>query len=127
MKSSGSGSIPSALKNVKDHRQSPVNSNLDIFTYEEMRSATKNFRPDLIIGEGGFGIVYRGVIDDRVRRGYKTTEVAIKELNPEGFQGDREWLVQTLTPVFSKPLLYYLALKSENIWWRFGHGEEISG
>ncbi|XP_031382563.1 probable serine/threonine-protein kinase PBL17 isoform X2 [Punica granatum] len=96
MKSSGSGSIPSAPKNVKDLQESPVNNNVDIFTYEEMRLATKHFRPDLIIGEGGFGIVYKGVIDDRVRQGYKTTQVAIKELNPEGFQGDREWLAEII-------------------------------
>lgn len=58
-----------------------------------MRMATKLFRPDQILGEGGFGIVYKGVIDESVKPGYKTTHVAIKELNPEGFQGDREWLV----------------------------------
>lgn len=120
MKSSSSGSIPPALKNVKDLQQSPVNSNVDIFTYEEMRLATKHFQPDLIIGEGGFGIVYKGVIDDSVRQGYKTTKVAIKELNPEGFQGDREWLVQTLTPVFSTSPLSHQAVKSK---WRLGQRE----
>ncbi|KAK4754893.1 hypothetical protein SAY87_008650 [Trapa incisa] len=92
MKSSISGSIPPGLTNVKDLQLSPINNNVDIFTYQEMWLATKHFRPDLIIGEGGFGIVYKGVIDDSVRQGYKTIEVAIKELNPEGFQGDREWL-----------------------------------
>ncbi|KAL0344957.1 UNVERIFIED_CONTAM: putative serine/threonine-protein kinase PBL17 [Sesamum radiatum] len=79
-------------KNVKDLRQSPGNGDLDIFTYEEMKLATKHFRPDQVLGEGGFGIVYKGVIDDNVRSGYKTTQVAIKELDPEGLQGDREWL-----------------------------------
>lgn len=58
-----------------------------------MRLATKRFRPDLILGEGGFGVVYKGVLDENVRPDYKTTQVAIKELNREGFQGDREWLV----------------------------------
>ncbi|KAK4798084.1 hypothetical protein SAY86_030410 [Trapa natans] len=96
MKSSISGSIPPGLTNVKDLQLSPVNNNVDIFTYQEMRLATKHFRPDLIIGEGGFGIVYKGVIDDSVRQGYKTIEVAIKELNPEGFQGDREWLTEVI-------------------------------
>lgn len=86
-----------------DLRQNPGNSNLDIFTYEEMRLATKRFRPDLVLGEGGFGVVYKGVIDDNVRPGYKTTQVAIKELNPEGYQGDREWLVSIyLTYLLSK-------------------------
>lgn len=80
-------------KDVKELRQHPEYSNVDIFTFEEMKLATKHFRPDLILGEGGFGVVYRGVIDESVRPGYKTTEVAIKQLNPNGFQGDREWLV----------------------------------
>ncbi|KAK6126660.1 hypothetical protein DH2020_039607 [Rehmannia glutinosa] len=93
----GSGSSNTIViipKNVKDLRQSPGNGDLDIFTYEEMRLATKHFRPDQVLGEGGFGIVYKGVIDDNVRPGYKTTKVAIKELDPEGLQGDREWLAE---------------------------------
>lgn len=92
--SKSANSIPVTPKNVKDLRQNPGYSNVDIFTYEEMRLATKHFRPDLILGEGGFGIVYKGVLDENVRPGYKTTLVAIKELNPEGFQGDREWLAE---------------------------------
>lgn len=87
------GCTPLAPKNVKDLLENPGYTNVDIFTYEEMRLATKQFRPDYILGEGGFGVVYKGVIDENVRPGYKTTQVAIKELNREGFQGDREWLV----------------------------------
>ncbi|XP_059636767.1 probable serine/threonine-protein kinase PBL17 [Cornus florida] len=81
-------------KNVRDLRQKSGYSNVDIFTYEEMTLATKHFRPDQVLGDGGFGMVYKGVIDESVRPGYKTTRVAIKELNPEGFQGDREWLAE---------------------------------
>lgn len=81
-------------KNVKDLRQNPGYRNVYIFSYLEMKIATKNFRPDQILGEGGFGIVYRGVIDETVRQGIKSTQVAIKQLNPEGFQGDREWLAE---------------------------------
>lgn len=90
----GRSNIVIIPKNVKDLRQNPGNSNLDIFTYEEMKLATKHFRPDQVLGEGGFGIVYKGVIDENVRPGYKTTRVAIKELDPEGLQGDREWLAE---------------------------------
>lgn len=86
-------------KDVGELRQNPGYSDVDIFTYEEMGLATKNFRPSHILGEGGFGIVYRGVIDGSVRPGYETVSVAIKELNPEGFQGDREWLVTTCSIV----------------------------
>ncbi|XP_004503561.1 probable serine/threonine-protein kinase PBL17 isoform X2 [Cicer arietinum] len=85
----GSGSM-----NIKELREGAGYSNVDIFTYQELRLATKHFRPDFILGEGGFGVVYKGVIDDSVRTGYKSTEVAIKELNREGFQGDREWLTE---------------------------------
>ncbi|VVA27918.1 PREDICTED: serine/threonine-kinase [Prunus dulcis] len=85
---------PLASKNVKDLRQSPGYINVSIFTYDEMSLATKRFRPELILGEGGFGVVYKGVVDDTVRTGYKTTQVAIKELNREGYQGDREWLAE---------------------------------
>ncbi|PRQ36949.1 putative protein kinase RLK-Pelle-RLCK-VIIa-2 family [Rosa chinensis] len=85
---------PLVTKNIKDLRQSPGYINVNIFTHDEMRLATKNFRSDLILGEGGFGIVYKGVIDDTVRPGYTSTQVAIKELNPEGYQGDREWLAE---------------------------------
>lgn len=88
------GSVLVAPRNLKDLRQNPGYSNLDIFTHEEMILATKNFRRDLILGEGGFGVVYKGVIDNHVRQDYKSTEVAIKVLNPEGFQGDREWLTE---------------------------------
>lgn len=88
-------------RNVTDLRQNPGYSNVDIFTYEEMRLATKQFRPDKVLGEGGFGVVYKGVIDETVRPGYKTTNVAIKELDPEGFQGDKEWLVFLLLAFFA--------------------------
>ncbi|EOA12307.1 hypothetical protein CARUB_v10007944mg [Capsella rubella] len=89
-----SGGLSLAPKNIKDLQSNPGYENVDIFTYEEMKVATKQFRPDYILGEGGFGVVYKGVIDESVRSGYKSTKVAIKELNPEGFQGDREWLAE---------------------------------
>ncbi|KAK5773327.1 hypothetical protein F383_01154 [Gossypium arboreum] len=86
--------IALTAKDVKDLRQNPGYSNVDIFSYQEMRLATKQFRPDYILGDGGFGVVYKGVIDGNVRPAYKSTAVAVKELNPDGFQGDREWLAE---------------------------------
>ncbi|KAJ7940926.1 Wall-associated receptor kinase [Quillaja saponaria] len=35
-----------------------------IFTAEELKNATKNYDEDLIIGRGGFGIVYKGLLAD---------------------------------------------------------------
>lgn len=91
---SSKGSMSMIPKDVKELRQGSSYVNVDSFSYEEMRMATKQFSPGLIVGEGGFGIVYRGVLDETVREGTESVvKVAIKELNPEGFQGDREWLV----------------------------------
>ncbi|KAI8571246.1 hypothetical protein RHMOL_Rhmol01G0104500 [Rhododendron molle] len=70
-------------------------SNVDVFTYKEMRLAIKPFRPE-DVREGGFRVLYEGVIDASVRPGYKTTSFTIKDLNDEGFQGEKELLVDEL-------------------------------
>ncbi|KAJ6913079.1 hypothetical protein NC651_015542 [Populus alba x Populus x berolinensis] len=82
-----------------DYDHSPTISNgpevVEIKRTSSIPSIHKNVT-DLyyILGEGGFGAVYKGVLDKSVRPGYKTIYVAIKELNPDGLQGDREWLVE---------------------------------
>jgi serine/threonine protein kinase len=58
------------------------------FTLEEIKTATNNFHEELIIGVGGFGNVYKGIIDEG------TMTVAIKRLNPESKQGLREFLTE---------------------------------
>lgn len=63
------------------------------FTLFELETITKSFRSDYILGEGGFGTVYKGYIDENVRVGLKSLPVAVKVLNKEGLQGHREWLV----------------------------------
>ncbi|KAF7151578.1 hypothetical protein RHSIM_Rhsim02G0062900 [Rhododendron simsii] len=49
--------------------------------------ATKDFDDALVVGTGGFGKVYKGIIDD----GATTTVVAIKRLNAESTQGAEEF------------------------------------
>ncbi|OIW16339.1 hypothetical protein TanjilG_19055 [Lupinus angustifolius] len=61
-----------------------------IFSYRELSFATKNFHPDKMIGEGGFGRVYKG------RMKNTNQVVAVKQLNRNGFQGNREFLVEVL-------------------------------
>ncbi|KAL6641192.1 hypothetical protein ACP70R_019373 [Stipagrostis hirtigluma subsp. patula] len=71
--------------------------NLKAFSFGDLKSATKNFRPDSLLGEGGFGYVYKGWIDEQTLAPSKPGSgmvVAIKKLKPEGFQGHKEWLTE---------------------------------
>ncbi|XP_015962894.1 serine/threonine-protein kinase PBS1 [Arachis duranensis] len=60
------------------------------FTFRELAAATKNFRPESFIGEGGFGRVYKGKLESTGQ------VVAVKQLDRNGLQGNREFLVEVL-------------------------------
>ncbi|KAG5235683.1 serine/threonine-protein kinase [Salix suchowensis] len=66
------------------------NISADIFTFRELATATKNFSNKNLIGEGGFGRVYKGLIAET------NQVVAVKQLDRNGFQGNREFLVEVL-------------------------------
>ncbi|KAJ6382062.1 hypothetical protein OIU77_030671 [Salix suchowensis] len=60
------------------------------FTFRELATATKHFRSECLLGEGGFGRVYKGYMEST------NQVVAIKQLNRNGLQGNREFLVEVL-------------------------------
>ncbi|PKA52603.1 Serine/threonine-protein kinase PBS1 [Apostasia shenzhenica] len=61
-----------------------------VFKYREIAAATDNFNPDNLLGCGGFGRVYKGKL-------VRTNEVvAVKQLDRNGYQGSREFLVEVL-------------------------------
>ncbi|CAK8574458.1 unnamed protein product [Lathyrus sativus] len=60
------------------------------FTFRELALATKNFRPQSFLGEGGFGRVYKGRLEST------SQAVAVKQLDKDGLQGNREFLVEVL-------------------------------
>ncbi|KAL5710803.1 hypothetical protein ACHQM5_021320 [Ranunculus cassubicifolius] len=67
------------------------------FSFKELKKATRNFCPDTSLGFGGFGEVFKGWIDDKKLTATKPgrgTSVAIKILNVNGFQGQKEWLTE---------------------------------
>ncbi|KAK8977878.1 hypothetical protein V6N11_000205 [Hibiscus sabdariffa] len=69
------------------------NATAKVFKYDELCDATNNFNPRNQIGEGGFGRVYRGLIENPNR------VVAVKQLDRHGYQGNKEFLVE------AKPLM----------------------
>ncbi|GAA0161836.1 hypothetical protein LIER_18063 [Lithospermum erythrorhizon] len=77
---------------------SPVNGhilphpNLRIFSFLELKASTKNFRSDNLLGEGGFGKVFKGWIEEKGNsKNANVTVVAVKKLNTESLQGFEEW------------------------------------
>ncbi|CAA7053530.1 unnamed protein product [Microthlaspi erraticum] len=71
-----------------------------LFSYEEIGKATNGFSQENLLGEGGFGRVYKGMLPDgRV--------VAVKQLKIGGGQGDREFKseVETLSRIHHRHLV----------------------
>ncbi|CAN1318703.1 Probable serine/threonine-protein kinase PBL23 [Linum perenne] len=66
------------------------NISAKIFSFRELTVATQNFTYENMIGEGGFGRVYKGQIEVLIQ------DVAVKQLDRNGFQGNREFLVEVL-------------------------------
>ncbi|KAH7286985.1 hypothetical protein KP509_32G031700 [Ceratopteris richardii] len=64
----------------------PWSATTRIFTLDELEQATNNFSSDNILGEGGFGQVFKGILKDG-------TAVAIKRFGGRG-HGDREFVVE---------------------------------
>ncbi|KAL8107031.1 putative serine/threonine-protein kinase PBL15 [Apium graveolens] len=70
----------------------------DLFDFQlsELRAITQNFSSSFLLGEGGFGTVHKGYVDENLRAGLKAQAVAVKLLDIEGLQGHREWLAEVI-------------------------------
>ncbi|URD84519.1 serine threonine-protein kinase, partial [Musa troglodytarum] len=67
-----------------------ANSSTRVFTFDELSAATNNFKAESVLGEGGFGRVYKGHLEDA------NQDIAVKQLQRNGLQGNREFLVEVL-------------------------------
>jgi len=89
-------------ENIVDYgmyeEETPLHIDIRRFTYAELKLITNNFQ--LIIGKGGFGIVYHGVLENG-------DEVAVKVLMESSIADSKDFLpeVQTLSKVHHKNLV----------------------
>eukprot|EP00271_Cylindrocystis_brebissonii_P003263 TRINITY_DN1405_c1_g1_i1.p1 TRINITY_DN1405_c1_g1~~TRINITY_DN1405_c1_g1_i1.p1 ORF type:complete len:552 (+),score=118.29 TRINITY_DN1405_c1_g1_i1:770-2425(+) len=94
---------------------------LKVFSYTDLKAATKGFSNDLMLGIGGFGSVYKGfvtVADEvkgkggwqaRMEQKVELIEVAIKRLDAKSLQGHREWMTEvSMLGLFDHPHLVKL-------------------
>ncbi|XP_073114698.1 L-type lectin-domain containing receptor kinase SIT2-like isoform X1 [Elaeis guineensis] len=61
------------------------------FLYKDLFKATKGFREENLLGFGGFGHVYKGVLPT------SATEVAVKKISHESRQGMREFVAEIVS------------------------------
>lgn len=104
--SSSNGSSVSTLSSHQSATHPIPSVALKAFTLNDLKAATKNFRPDSYLGEGGFGCVFKGWIDENTHAPTKPgvgIVVAIKKLKQESFQGHKEWLVRLLPFALRRP------------------------
>lgn len=78
------------------------------FSLNDIERATDNFDASRVLGEGGFGLVYRGILDDGV-------EVAVKVLKRDDQQGGREFLaeVEMLSRLHHRNLVKLIGICTE--------------
>ncbi|GAB2301097.1 Probable serine/threonine-protein kinase pbl23 [Dionaea muscipula] len=85
----GLGKQAQLAEEMQSMEESPKIS-AQVYNFRQMAAATNNFSPQCLVGEGRFGRVYKGKIPgtDQV--------VAIKQLDRNGQQGNREFLSEVL-------------------------------
>ncbi|KAL5230323.1 hypothetical protein ABZP36_029099 [Zizania latifolia] len=100
LKNSESNKLPCAPSNHKQSSEAEENTGHPkgnpvtaktgkAFMFSELVTATKNFHSDCLLGEGGFGRVYKG----KLQNGQL---VAVKQLDLNGSQGNQEFIVEVM-------------------------------
>lgn len=100
--SGGSGSSYSGPENPLPPQSTgmALGFSQNTFTYEELARATEDFSNSNLLGQGGFGYVHRGVLQNG-------KEVAVKQLKAGSGQGEREFQaeVEIISRVHHKHLV----------------------
>ena len=73
------------------------------FSFTDLKTATKNFNSNYVSGQGLFGKVFKGWVDEKTLAPSKVgtgMTVAIKKLDSTSLQGLQEWQVLISTANF---------------------------
>uniref|UniRef100_A0A7N0U7E1 Protein kinase domain-containing protein n=1 Tax=Kalanchoe fedtschenkoi TaxID=63787 RepID=A0A7N0U7E1_KALFE len=74
-------------KEAADDLEKVASQQQKSFAYETLARATRNFHPNNKLGQGGFGPVFKGVLQDgRV--------IAVKKLSHTSKQGTKEFMIE---------------------------------
>ncbi|KAL0866255.1 hypothetical protein Bca101_045373 [Brassica carinata] len=94
----------------QDRLQEVTEKGIHVFTFKQLHSATAGFSKSNVVGHGGFGLVYRGVLNNG-------RKVAIKFMDNAGKQGEEDEFkmeVELLSRLRSPYLLALLGYCSDN-------------
>ncbi|KAL8497010.1 hypothetical protein ACS0TY_020625 [Phlomoides rotata] len=64
------------------------------YTYKQLSKATHNFSKENLLGTGGFGSVYKGVV---LKNSDLPNVIAVKKINATSSQGEKEYLAEICT------------------------------
>ncbi|XP_060198655.1 leucine-rich repeat receptor protein kinase EMS1 [Lycium barbarum] len=78
------------LSSITVTESATFDPSLSQISMKELTDATRDFSPDLIIGDGSFGLVYKAKLNSGV-------SVAVKKLSDDAFQGFREFRAEMET------------------------------
>ncbi|XP_028949555.2 receptor-like serine/threonine-protein kinase ALE2 isoform X4 [Malus domestica] len=86
----------------------PYTGSANTFSASDIERATNNYDDSRVLGEGGFGRVYSGVLEDR-------TKIAVKVLKRDDQQGGREFLaeVEMLSRLHHRNLVKLIGICTE--------------
>ncbi|KAM0837312.1 hypothetical protein ACQ4PT_061753 [Festuca glaucescens] len=76
------------LRKASEDDEWEIKCGMPSFTYKDLLIATEGFSNRMLLGKGGFGRVYKGVLPTT------TQHVAIKRVSPESKQGKKEFMAE---------------------------------
>jgi len=73
-----------------DEELQQMSTRLKTYSYSELKKATNDFNENNLLGQGGFGPVYKGIDSDGI-------EIAVKKLSVESVQGKKQFVTEICT------------------------------